>query len=168
MELRKGNPTDANDILGIIKQAQDYFKIQGINQWQNGYPNLETIKHDIHMGYNYVLLKEKVIIGTVALGFDGEKTYNNIYNGKWRSNQSYAVIHRLAVDSEYKGSGIASIIINKIEELCIKSKIKSIRVDTHKDNRSMQNLLHKNGFVYCGIILLEDKSERLAYEKILG
>jgi hypothetical protein len=31
----------------------------------------------------------------------------------------------------------------------------------------MQRLLKKNDFQYCGIIHLEDKSERVAFEKIL-
>ena len=31
----------------------------------------------------------------------------------------------------------------------------------------MQRLLEKSGFKYCGIILLEDNSERIAFEKII-
>ena len=32
----------------------------------------------------------------------------------------------------------------------------------------MQHLLDKNGFTYCGIIYLDDGTERLAYQKQLG
>ena len=40
-------------------------------------------------------------------------------------------------------------------------------MDTHGDNKVMQNLLKKNGFVYCGIIHVEeDNDPRLAYEKL--
>ena len=45
--------------------------------------------------------------------------------------------------------------------------MKSIKVDTHKDNISMQKLLRKNDFKYCGIIYLEDGSERIAFEKLI-
>ena len=43
--------------------------------------------------------------------------------------------------------------------------IKNIRVDTHKDNKSMQGLLLKNNYKYCGVIYLEDGSKRIAFEK---
>ncbi|GFN34932.1 GNAT family N-acetyltransferase [Tepidimicrobium xylanilyticum] len=167
MEFRKAIESDIDNIMNIIKQAQDYFKEQGIDQWQNNYPNPEVIREDIDRGYGYVLLKEGEIVGTVAVSFDGEKTYEKIYDGQWISNFDYAVIHRLAIDSYYKGQGLASIIIKNIEKMCLKENIKSIRIDTHEDNKSMQRLIQKNGFKYCGIIHLRDNSKRLAFEKII-
>ena len=44
----------------------------------------------------------------------------------------------------------------------------NLKIDTHRDNRIMQHLLDKNGFTYCGIIYLDDGTERLAYQKQLG
>lgn len=167
MEFRRAEEADVCSIMKIIEQAQDYLREQGIDQWQNNYPNKETIWNDINNKISYVLLKDNVIIGTVALIFDGEKTYETIYDGKWVSNQEFAVIHRIAVDSDYKGLGLASVIINNIEQLCLAKNINSIRVDTHYDNKSMQQLLTKNKFQYCGIIYLEDKSKRMAYEKLV-
>ena len=42
-----------------------------------------------------------------------------------------------------------------------------IRIDTHPDNRIMQNWLKKNGFSYCGWIWLVTGDLRYAYEKLL-
>ena len=39
-------------------------------------------------------------------------------------------------------------------------------MDTHEDNISMQRLLEKNNFKYCGIIYLEDGNKRIAFEKL--
>ncbi|SDX31289.1 GNAT family N-acetyltransferase [Tepidimicrobium xylanilyticum] len=167
MEFRKAIESDIDNIMNIIKQAQDYFKEQGIDQWQNNYPNPEVVREDIDRGYGYVLLKKGEIVGTVAVSFDGEKTYEKIYDGQWISNFDYAVIHRLAIDSNYKGQGLASIIVKNIEKMCLRENIKSIRIDTHEDNESMQRLIQKNGFKYCGIIHLRDNSKRLAFEKII-
>jgi N-acetylglutamate synthase-like GNAT family acetyltransferase len=167
MQFRKAVEADASSIMNIIKQAQAYFKEQGINQWQDNYPNLETIKNDISNKNGYVLLKDNNVVGTVAVIFDGEKNYEFIYKGEWISNHEYAVIHRIAVDTNYKGVGLSSVIIKNIEQMCLNKCIHSIKVDTHKENLSMQKLLHKNGFQYCGIIYLENKSERIAFEKIL-
>jgi RimJ/RimL family protein N-acetyltransferase len=167
MELRKSVETDIGRIMNIIKQAQDYFKQEGINQWQNNYPNPETISEDIANKYSYVLLKNKNIVATAAISFDGEKTYNSIYEGEWISNNKYAVIHRIAVDSTYKGLGLSSEIIKNLERLCLNNGVQSIKVDTHEENISMQKLLKKNQFKYCGIIYLEDGSKRIAFEKII-
>lgn len=165
--FRKTVEQDIDQIMKIIKQAQEYFKSNNIDQWQNNYPNRQTIKDDILKKYSYVLLKDEKVVATSAISFDGEKTYKNIYNGMWLSYDEYAVIHRLAVDSHYKGSGISSEIIKNIEKMCLDRGIKSIKVDTHEQNLPMQRLLQKNDFTYCGEIYLKDNSKRIAFEKIL-
>ena len=167
MQFKKALETDIKNIMHIIEQAQSYFKEQGINQWQDNYPNFETIKNDVNNGESYVLLKENNIVATAAVSFDGEKTYDTIYDGEWLSSSEFAVIHRVAVDNGYKGLGLASEIIKNVEKLCLNNGIYSIKIDTHEENMSMQNLLKKNGFKYCGIIYLENKSKRIAFEKIL-
>ena len=167
MEFRKAIEADTCGIMNIIRQAQDYFKKHVINQWQNNYPNSKTIENDIKNKNSYVLLKDNIIIGTVVASFDLDKNYESIYDGKWMSNHKYIVIHRLAVDSSYKGLGLSSVIINNIERISLNNGVYSIKVDTHKENLSMQKLLKKIGFQYCGIIYLEDKSERIAFEKVL-
>ena len=167
MEFRKSVEADISNIMNIIKQAQAYFKEQGINQWQNDYPNSEVIGEDIDNKYSYVLLKDKKILATAAISFDGEKTYEAIYEGKWISNNEYAVIHRIAVDNSYKGFGLSSEIIKNVEKLCLNNGVHSIKVDTHEENISMQKLLGKNQFKYCGIIYLEDGSKRIAFEKMI-
>lgn len=167
MDFRKAVESDIESIMNIIKKAQAYFKEQGIDQWQNNYPNFEIIRNDIANKNGFVLLKDGNVVGTVAVSFDGDKNYESIYDGEWLDNNEYAVIHRIAVEPDYKGLGLSSIIIKNIEELCLNKCVYSIRVDTHKDNLSMQKLLQKNGFKHCGIIYLEDKSERIAFEKLL-
>jgi len=167
MEFKKSVKTDINDIMNIIRQAQDYFKETGINQWQDNYPNVETISNDIDNEESYVLLEEGIIVATAVVTFNVEKTYNSIYEGKWISNDEYAVIHRVAVDNNNKGLGLSSQIIKKVEQLCLNKGVHSIKVDTHEENLSMQKLLKKNKFQYCGIIYLENGSKRIAFEKIL-
>ncbi|MBZ9607854.1 GNAT family N-acetyltransferase [Clostridium estertheticum] len=165
MEFLKAVEADVNSIMNIIKQAQDYFRKHGINQWQDNYPNVEVVMNDISNKNGYVLLKDNNVVGTVAVTFDEEKNYGSIYNGEWASNDKYAVIHRVAVDSNYKGIGLSSVIIKNIEKICLNKGVYSIRIDTHKENISMQKLLSKSGFQYCGIIYLDDKSKRIAFEK---
>lgn len=167
MKLIKSETKDIGAIIKIIKQAQSYLKDQNISQWQNNYPNEDNIKEDIRKDSSYILVHGEDIIGTVALSFDGEPTYDYIYKGTWLTNNEYGVIHRIAVDSELKGKNIGKVILDELEKICINKKVYSLKVDTHRKNTSMINFLTKNGFIYTRIIYISDGSERFAYEKIL-
>jgi len=166
MEFRKTTAAGLGSVMKIIRQAQEYLKRQGIDQWQNNYPSPETIMEDIRKGCSYVLLENHSILGTAAVVFDGDRNYDFI-EGKWLSDGPYAAVHRIAVQEDRKGSGLASVIIGYIEQMCQDTGAQSIRVDTHEKNLSMQRLLIKNGFQACGIIYLQDGARRLAYEKLL-
>ncbi len=43
MKLRLTTTNDLTAVMTIINQAKVYFKEQGINQWQDGYPDELTI-----------------------------------------------------------------------------------------------------------------------------
>ena len=42
MELEFTTKNDLIEVIKIINQAKQYFKNEGIDQWQDGYPNEET------------------------------------------------------------------------------------------------------------------------------
>ncbi|MGL5318373.1 MAG: GNAT family N-acetyltransferase, partial [Bacteroidales bacterium] len=155
--------SDIPQIMHIIRQAQSYFKSKGIDQWQNGYPNSEALTKDIELGHSYVFLQHDHIIATAMISFDGEPTYDQI-EGAWLNNEPYAVVHRIAVENGLKGKNVAGRIFNIVRDMCHDKDISNMRVDTHRDNQSMQRVLEKWGFTYCGIIYLRDGSERLAYQ----
>lgn len=167
MELRKSRKDDLKYIIEIINEAKEFLKESKIDQWQQGYPNEEVILKDIENQHSYVLEDNNKIIGTVALSFDREETYDLIYNGKWISNGEYAVIHRIASSRKYNIKGIGTEIIKNIEKICIDEGIRNIKIDTHEKNLVMQKLLEKNNFKYCGVIYLEDKAKRIAFEKVI-
>lgn len=167
MRFRQAVSKDQESILAIIRQAQAYFQKQGIDQWQNGYPNPETVRRDIGDGNAYVLTREDKVIGTVAVFFEEEEAYRDLYGGEWFDGGTYAVIHRIAMEDGCKGKGLSTEIVGQVEDLCQERGVHSIRVDTHRDNISMQRMLEKNGFSFCGGIFLADGSPRIAFEKII-
>ena len=163
MKIRKTMIEDIDDVLVIIEEAKQYFKQQGINQWQDGYPNKDTILSDIHNHEGYVLEENGEILATCMISINPDPTYQYIEDGHWLNHDLYAVIHRIATRNDQKGKGLASRFINEITN--IHPTIKSIRVDTHPDNKSMQQVFYKNAFSYCGIIYLANGDKRMAYEK---
>lgn len=162
MILRKTKLNDINRVMEIINQAKQYFKNNNIDQWQEGYPNEESIKEDIMNEEAYVLEDNGKILGTCMVTIQGEPTYHTI-DGKWLFNEDYVCVHRIAVDEQYKGAGLASIILD--QAIAMYPNFHSVRMDTHEDNLSMQRFLTKYGFVFCGIITLQNGAPRRAYEK---
>ncbi|MCD7839298.1 MAG: GNAT family N-acetyltransferase [Erysipelotrichaceae bacterium] len=124
------------------------------------------MQDDISKKCSYVL-DNKNIIGAMYFAIEDDENYATI-KGQWlTNNQPYAVIHRIVVDNNYKGHGLASELLNYAIEECLKLGIHSIRIDTHHDNLSMQRFLKKNGFILCGDIKLQSGDPRIAFEKII-
>lgn len=165
MKIRYSNSDDISSIMSCIHQAQDYFKEQGIDQWQDGYPNEKRIYDDIAANHSYVLEDDKVI-GTMYFAIDDDPCYK-VIDGKWLTDETYAIIHRIVVDQNHKGQNLAALLLEYAVKECKDKNINSMRIDTHKDNLSMQRFLNKNNFILCGTIQLESRDFRLAFEKII-
>lgn len=166
MEFRKSEMRDLPAILAILKAARQYFKDQGIDQWQDGYPDSDTIEQDIRQGISWVMEEADQIAATAVISFQEDENYKVMEEGRWLTELPYAVIHRIAVQPERKGQGLAGQFFAFAEALCRKNQISAMRVDTHADNRSMRRLIEKCGFQYCGVIRLKrDQALRIAYEK---
>ena len=171
--IRLANKKDLIGIMKCINDAKYLFKSEGSDQWQDtdNYPNENTILNDINRNELYVYIKENEVLGCIVLSSLKEECYEYITDGKWLNNDDYLVIHRLAVRGDSYQKGIAWSLI----EFCIKESIckhvKSIKVDTKRENNKMLNLLSKCGFKQRGIIYLLradvlDK-ERIALEFML-
>ena len=163
MKIRHSTEDDFEQIMRIYEHARSFMAEHGNpNQWgPTNWPPEELIHSDIAAGNSYVCICEDKIAGTFFFdqGKDVEPTYRVIKDGVWMDDSPYGVIHRLAGDGSVNGVGNS----------CIEWAFRQcghLRVDTHGDNHVMQNLLKKNGFVFCGIIYVEqDCCPRLAFEK---
>lgn len=156
--IRNAEKIDINKILDIYALARQYMYENGNKtQWIN-YPTKEIIEADINKQYLYVYEKNNEILAVFTFIIGEDSTYQKI-EGKWLSNTPYGTIHRIA--SSGKEKGIFDVCFN----FC-KSKINHIRIDTHENNEIMKYLIKKNNFKKCGIIYVEDKSPRIAYEYI--
>ena len=155
------------DIMTIISQAQVQLKNAGVDLWQHGYPDEAQILEDIASGTSF-LPKNSLgeTIATVMLSFEADPNYS-VIEGKWLTDTPYAVVHRLAVREESKGTGLAGWILKQVEAMCRTAKINSIRIDTHEKNLPMQKNAVKMGFTSCGIVYVKDGAKRIAFEKIL-
>ena len=96
MKIRAAGLSDLPAIMEIINEARRNLKEQGINQWQRSYPNAGVIERDIVAGNCYVAEEEGQVAASFAVSFDGDADYDKIYNGSWRREGRFAVVHRSA------------------------------------------------------------------------
>ena len=165
MILRKATVSEIPQIWKILLQAIEQRKQDGSKQWQNGYPNEQTVRDDIAKEFAYVLVEDEKIIAYAAVIFGIEPAYNNI-QGKWLTNEDYVVVHRVATSNEVKGRGIATQLFKMVEGIATEQNVFSIKVDTNFDNIPMLKILDRLGYSYCGEIFFNGAPRR-AYEKVI-
>jgi len=158
--------------MEIIGDAQDFLKERGVDQWQNGYPTREVYEADINKGCCHVFTVDGKIAGVISVFFEREESYDVVYDGKWITGDApCALFHRAAVGNDYRGMGIASQMLSYAENSATENGYKSMRGDTHHDNKAMRGLLEKCGFVHCGTIYInggkDAQNGRVCYEKLL-
>ena len=168
MIIRKAEKKELEEILTIYKEAREYMALNGNrNQWGDNYPPRELIEEDIASGKCYIAVDEK-ICGVFYFAIEADPMYAIIKEGQWLNDNKYAVVHRIAVSKNTHNKGIAGTCIDYAVEMCKAQKIYDLRMDTHRDNQPMQRFLEKKGFEGCGIVFVEDGSERIAYHKIIN
>ncbi len=159
MEIRKTRPEELEEVLEIYAYARAFMAEHGNpNQWKKTNPPQKRVEKDIQEEKSYVCVENDEILGVFYFAVEDDPTYQVIYEGTWQNDRKYAVVHRIASAGRQKGVG----------SFCIQwayEQFGNVKIDTHRDNVVMQNMLKKNGFSYCGIIHLENGEERLAFQK---
>ncbi len=161
MKIRNTRIDEIDKVMDIYRIAKEFMSQSGnAGQWEDDYPSRELILQDIRSRYSYVCTDdEEELLGTFCFMPGPEPTYRIIDNGHWLNEESYCVIHRLAATGKVKG------VADRCFGWCF-HQCGNVRVDTHRDNKVMQHILSKHGYVYCGIIYVRDRSERLAFQKV--
>ena len=182
MVIRPATPADIPALRPVFEAAKGIMRADGNHsQWSaTGFPDDSLLLRDIARGGGFVIenrwpvgdghderkivmpgltghLAAPRIVAYFALLPSPEPTYD-VIDGAWLTDGPYGVIHRMASYPEVHG------IFSTIIDYAL-SRYSHLRIDTHRDNRIMQHLIGKHGFTYCGIIWLEDGTERLAYER---
>ena len=160
MAIRSSTLDDFPAIQAIFEGCRAHMEKEGNHfQWLDLERVYRKEKEDIALGNSFVIDENGRIeaVFTLALGID--PTYIKI-KGKWLNEEPYVTIHRIGSAFRIKG----------VMETAVKfalTKAKNVRIDTSSENVSMKGTLKKLGFVYVGIIWIDDGSERDAYQLCL-
>ncbi len=169
VECRPAEERDLDDMEVILAQAKAL--LCPIGQWNENYPAREDLLEDMARGECCVLTCGGKVGGFFTLSARPEPNYSVITDGKWSSDEPYAVVHRCAVAEQWRGSGLSDFMAREWDRLALERGVRWLRVDTHKKNKAMQGLIRRHGFQYRGNVLVDAPEghdpRRVAYEKRL-
>ena len=166
MIIRKANKTDLDNIMKMYKSCVTGMLKNGIDQWDDSYPNTEIISEDLNVGTYYVVEMDSTIIGGVNIDKNQDDTYLAL---DWEDkSDSFLVVHRLGVKEEFWNKKIGKYLMLFTENLVIEKGLKSIRLDTYSGNPKAMEFYRRLGYSELGTIDLKpDKDKYYCFEKII-
>jgi len=166
MIIRKANKTDLENIMKMYKSCVKGMLENGIDQWDDTYPNTEIISEDLNVGTYYVAEIDETIIGGVNIDRNQDDTYLTL---DWEDkSDSFLVVHRLGVKEELWNKKIGKDLMLFTENLVIEKGLKSIRLDTYSGNPKAMEFYRRLGYSELGTIDLKpDKEKYYCFEKII-
>ncbi|KLV27916.1 N-acetyltransferase [Niallia circulans] len=165
MEIRQGHIDDLPVIMEIVKKALVIMQEEGNDQWSHKYPNEASFLADMENNNLFVAIMDDKVVGSITIDRIGGKNYEKI---DWSyDNKEYMVLHRLVVDPDIRGGGIASNLLAFAEVYAIEQDIFYLKTDTYSLNDKAQNLFVKNGYNKVGSTFFDGKDKPFyCYDKL--
>ncbi|MBB1138162.1 GNAT family N-acetyltransferase [Myroides sp. WP-1] len=155
--------TDLFQTLEVLEEVKQYMLSQGIDQWDEFYPNEDIISNDIQKKQAYIYTENEQILAYMVLNEEYDIEYDNL---NWSTPTPFIVIHRLFVKPTAQGKGISSQMIQYAEEYAKTNKYASIRFDAYSLNNTANAVYLKKGYTLVGIVQFR-KGVFNCYEKAL-
>lgn len=158
MKIRRAEQSELTEILRVYRAAKAYMDATGNEtQWEVGYPSEAMVRKDISEGKLFVVTEGGKVHAAFYFSVGEDETYRVIEQGEWKNDMPYGVIHRVGSD------GVLHGVVRECVGFC-KQTIPNLRIDTHENNKTMQNALERIGFERCGVIRLQNGDPRIAYQ----
>ena len=149
MRMRLATQDDLPALMALVRRVVPLMLAAGNRQWDEGYPNRSVFERDIVLEQLWVAETENGIAGVADLTMDQEPEYAQ---ANWDMSAKALVVHRLAVDTAFRGEGVASALMQKAEEVAVVRDFAVVRVDTNTENAATQRLFPKLGYRPAGEI----------------
>jgi ribosomal protein S18 acetylase RimI-like enzyme len=152
MPLRQARTSDLPALMTLVRRVVPLMRASGNLQWDNDYPNEQVFERDLSLGELWVAEPaDGILAGVAAITTDQSPEYAGV---GWDIHEPAIVIHRLAVDPDYRGAGIAIALMQHAETVARERGISILRVDTNTQNPATQRLLPRIGYTRTGEISL--------------
>jgi ribosomal protein S18 acetylase RimI-like enzyme len=151
--LRLATIADLPALMSLVRRVVPLMRAAGNHQWDCDYPNEHICERDIDSGELWVIESAPGVLAAVtAITTDQSPEYADV---GWNIHEPAIVIHRLAVDPDHRGIGLARAMMEHAETIARERGISVLRVDTNTQNHETQRFLPKLGYKLAGEIDLE-------------
>ncbi len=142
------------DACGLFQKAVADMQYRGLRQWEWGkYPNAEILEEDIRNGALYGMEQEGRLVGAVALCPQQEPQYEAL---AWHFGVKPLTLHRLALDPEAVGRGLAGEAMAFAKEEGLRLGFDSLRLDTSSRNHRALKLFRAATLREAGVVHFDD------------
>ncbi len=166
--ISHGKPEELDDILALTRACGKHMRENGIDQWDENYPDRDSLERDIATKTLFAYRQEDVVLGIVVLNETQDAEYAEM---QWSTHETdkNLVVHRLAVSPEHQGKGIARKIMDFTEDWAREHQFDAIRLDTFSQNPRNQRFYKNRGYTELGSVFLSYKKEHpyFCYELLL-
>lgn len=161
--IRKANLNDINKIMAIIKTTVEEMKTYNNTQWDENYPQDIHFISDIENEDLYVDEVDEELRGFICVNYVEPKEYEQL---KWASKERAMVVHRMAVNSDFRQQGVGTNLMKFADQLALENNISYLKTDTYSINTKMNSLFKKCGYKFIGEMSFLGKEEPFyCYEK---
>ena len=174
IEVRRAETAEYGNVERFYRELIDSMRDSEYKpDWEMGvYPTVRMLKDAITRQTLYLAYLGSNLVGAMVLNHDCESAYENV---KWHINANrdeVMVIHLLGVSPAHQGKGVASQMVSNAIEICVKSKMKAMRLDVLLKNKPAAKLYLSMGFQYVDSVQLYYEDTGLAdfqlYELVLN
>lgn len=159
MKVRHSQWEDLDEIRRLYDHGREIMRTTGNpHQWRATEPQDELLQRDIRDQVGYVVEDETGHIGGAFAIESGEDPAFGWIDGSWPNDEPYMTIHRIVSDETVHG--IFHLAVETARGLT-----DNVRLDTSLDNKIIQHLSLKHGFVRCGVVLNRYNEPRVAFHK---
>lgn len=150
MSIRPAEPQDLPNVMALIRSSIRRMLSEGIDQWDDIYPDQVTCAGDIERHELFLLEHDSRICGFITLNEFQEPAYLEV---PWLYSGKTLVVHRLAVDPVCQGQGLAGELMLFAREYARRYQYATIRLDAFAGNPQAVALYERLGYRRAGSVL---------------
>lgn len=162
--IRSADMGDIERVTDIVRNATCQMEEQGIDQWDDIYPNRTTLRNDIENGHLHVIENKTGIAGFVTLSPEELPEYNDVH---WIYCGRVLAVYRLTIAPEHQGRKLASRLMDFAEKEAESKGFDTIRLDVFTENPRAVALYERRGYREAGTVHFR-KGLFFCYEKLVS
>lgn len=147
LDFHLAEPGELKEIFALFCAAIAEMEKDGIPQWDEVYPDEQTLRLDIERKQLYAATQKGHIAAVFVLNDEFDPQYAN---GVWEVADRYLILHRLCVHPTFQHGGMGKKTVQAAEQQAKQLGAKAIRLDAFKQNPYALRLYEKMGYRIAG------------------